>query len=84
MTAQLNANTRRVSEGDRTEAEIDVREWLGGSRSLKATEQVVGLGSYGKTLTVLSCPSIEDETFHEDDGDDEESLIERWTPRFHK
>jgi len=33
-------------------------DWLGGSRSVRATEQVVGLGSYGKTLIVLTCPSV--------------------------
>ena len=83
-TAQLNADARRVLDGDRAEEEIDVGDWLGGSRSVKATEQVVGLGSYGKTLTVLACPSLEDETYHEDDGDDDADLVERWTPRFRR
>jgi IrrE N-terminal-like domain len=83
-TAQLNADARRVLDGDRAEEEIDVRDWLGGSRSVKATEQVVGLGSYGKTLTVLACPSLQDETYHEDDGDDDGDLVERWTPRFRR
>lgn len=40
----------------------------------------VGLGRYGKTLTVLTCPSVQDETYQEDDGDDEEDLVKRWTP----
>ena len=83
-TAQLNASARRIADGARAEAEIDIMDWLGGARSVKATEQVVGLGSYGKTLTVLTCPSIEDETYQEDDGDDDEDLAERWTPRFRR
>jgi hypothetical protein len=81
-TAEINAIARRVADGERAEAEIDIMDWLGGARSVKAIEQVVGLGSYGKTLTVLTCASIEDETYQEDDGDDEENLVERWTPRF--
>jgi hypothetical protein len=80
-TAKLNADPSRVANGERIEAEISVTDWLGGSRSVPATEQAVGLGSYGKTLTVLCCPSVQDEAFQEDDHD-EQNLIERWTPRF--
>jgi hypothetical protein len=83
-TAQLNADARRVANCDRVEAELDIMDWLGGTRSARATEQVVGLGSYGKTLTVLTCPSVQDETYQEDDGEDEGNLIERWTPRFRR
>jgi hypothetical protein len=83
-TAQLNANSARVADSDRCDAEIDIMDWLGGARSARATEQVVGLGKYGKTLTVLTCPSVQDETYQEDDGDDDEGLTERWTPRFHR
>lgn len=83
-TARLNASAQRVADADRAEEEIDVMDWLGGTRSTRAIEQVVGLGSYGKTLTVLSCPSIEDETYHEEEGEDEEDLTRRWTPRFHR
>jgi hypothetical protein len=83
-TAQLNANTRRIAGGDRDEADIDIVDWLGGARSVGATEQVVGLGAYGKTLTVLTCPSVQDETYREDDAETEEDLAGRWTPRFHR
>ena len=58
VTAKLNANAQRVADGERDEADIDIMDWLGGSRSARATEQVVGLGNYGKTLTVITCPSV--------------------------
>jgi hypothetical protein len=83
-TAELNASARRVADRERAEAEIDIMDWLGGARSVKATEQVVGLGSYGKTLTVLTCPALQDETCQEDDGNLDEDLAERWTPRFRR
>jgi uncharacterized protein DUF955 len=70
-TAQLNADARRIAVGDRAEQDIDIMDWLGGAKSVRATEQVVGLGAYGKTLTVLTCPELQDETFEEDDSDDE-------------
>ena len=76
-TAKFNANTRRVAEGAREEADIDVMDWLGGSRSVRAVEQVVGLGSYVKTLTVITCPSIHDETYDDGDEEDEEALVAR-------
>lgn len=84
VTAQLNANSQSIANGDRAEDEIDIIDWLGGTRSVKATEQVIGLGNYGKALTVLTCPSVQDETYKDDDGADEEDLEERWTPRFRK
>ncbi len=83
-TARLNANSQSIANGDRAEDEIDIIDWLGGTRSVKATEQVIGLGNYGKALTVLTCPSVQDETYKDDDGDDDEDLAERWTPRFRK
>lgn len=83
-TAQLNAAPARIANSDRADAEIDIMDWLGGTRSARATEEAIGLGRYGKTLTVLTCPSVQDETYQEDDGENEEDLVERWTPRFHR
>jgi hypothetical protein len=80
-TARFNASPDRVAAADGTEAEIDIVDWLGGARSSAALEEVIGLGQYGKTLTVLTCASIRDETPRDDDDSDDE-LIRRWTPRF--
>jgi len=82
-TALLNAVPDRVLKSDRAESEIDVMDWLGGGKSVLVTEEVVGLGRYGKTLTVLSSTSIGQEN-DDEEKDDEESLIESWTPRFHR
>jgi len=82
-TARMNGNPDRIMEADRAVNEIDVMDWLGGKRSVMITEEVAGLGRYGKTLTVLSSCSIG----HEDEiepGDDETEMIESWTPRFHR
>jgi hypothetical protein len=83
MSVELCGDPLRVHAGDRAVSEIDVREWLGGTRSARITEEVVGLGHYGKTLTVLSSSSIGDEEAGYDD-DDDEKLQESWTPRFRK
>ena len=68
----------------RTEAECDVLDWLGGNRSLPATEEVLHLASYGKTLTLLTVASLLDETFQEEDEDEDADLEERWTPHFRR
>ncbi len=71
-------------DASRTEAECDVLDWLGGNRSLPATEEVLHLGSYGKTLTLLTVASLLDETFQDEDDDEDADLEERWTPRFRR
>jgi hypothetical protein len=83
LTARFNADRRRVLGAERAEDEIDVMDWLGGARSARVTEEVVGLGRYGKTLTILSSEIIGQE--HADDGESEEDdFEEKWTPRFRK
>ncbi len=82
-THRFNADPGRIASGARATSEIDVRDWLGGLRSVTVTEEVVGLGRYGKTLTVLSSASIGDESAGYDD-DDETGFQESWTPKFRK
>jgi hypothetical protein len=84
LTARFNADRRRVLGADREARETDVMDWLGGSRSAVVVEEVVGLGRYGKTLTVLSSESIGQEERGYDDEDGEQDLREKWTPRFHR
>ena len=83
VTARFNADSNRVARAERDEEEIDVLDWLGGKRSSIVKEEVIGLGRYGKTLTVLSSRKIGQETYA-DEGDDEDDLVESWTPRFKK
>jgi Zn-dependent peptidase ImmA (M78 family) len=77
-TFKLATNPDRVVGRDRHEGSTDLQDWFGGSRSLEVAEDVIGLGSYGKTLTVLYGIEIPD------DEDQEEALEESWTPRFRR
>jgi hypothetical protein len=45
----------------------------------EVSEDVIGLGSYNKTLTVLYRIELPDE-----DEQDDDSLQESWTPRFRR
>lgn len=83
-TARLNASPGLIARAERSSAEIDLRTWLGGDHRVDALEEVIGLGTYGRTLTVLTCPGVEDQLYGYDDEDNEERLIESWTPRFRR
>lgn len=82
-TARFNASLGNVERAESFEAEVDISDWFGGSKSVLAFEEVIGLGGYGKTLTVLSAEISSDEGAQSDvDYEDEDALRERWTPHF--
>lgn len=78
QTDLFNADPDNVQLARRAEGETELRDWFGGRRSIPAKEEVVGLGSYGRTLTILSS-----EIFAEDE-DEEQDLEERWSVRFRR
>jgi len=80
-TDRFNRDFQNVERGGRSEAEVDLRAWFGGSRRIAATEEVVGLGSYGKTLTVLTTEQFAED---QDDLDYDDAVAEKWIPRFRK
>lgn len=80
LTYRFNASADMVRRADRDEATSDLRLWFGGRREREVLEEVIGLGAYGKTLTILSgCAPLDDE-----DEEDEDSLEESWTPKFRR
>ncbi len=77
-TQIFNENPDNVARAARIEQTSNLQRWFGGHRSIEISEDVVGLGRYGKTLTVLydiELPEPEEE-------DEEAALIDSWTPRF--
>ena len=55
-----------------------MQDWFGGDRSLSVTEQVIGLGNYGKTLTVLTALDIEEQL---EEIEEDEPQVESWIPK---
>lgn len=77
VTAAFNADGGNVDSGSRDEGTSCLQDWFNGPYRQEIVEEVVGLGSYGKTLTVLT--GIESPDWFED----EDAELERsWTPRF--
>ena len=64
----------RETAGYETRIETSLDEWFGGDHKVPGNEEVVGLGSYGRTLTVLSFEHFADDI---DDEDGSEEFLER-------
>ena len=77
VTADFNADTEQIAQRRRASGQNCLQDWLNGPRRQEIIEEVIGLGSYGKTLTVLTGMESPDET-----EDDESSLEEAWAVRF--
>ena len=77
-TSAFNRNPERVLRADRIEETGELQDWFGGDLSLSVTEQVVGLGNYGKTLTVLTCLDIEEQL---EEIEEDQDLVESWQPK---
>lgn len=80
VTFAFNKVPTNVLHGVRIEEVSNLQNWFGGRRNIEISEDVIGLGRYGKTLTVLyeiDVPDTEDE-------ENEQSLIDSWTPHFNR
>jgi hypothetical protein len=84
-TAAFNKDTQNVLTAKRVSSSSTLDTWFDGGGDVELTEEVVGLGEYGRTLTVLSAetlpePPYENEETEEIDG---ENLLpsQRWRER---
>lgn len=85
VTSAFATDAERIRAGERIADAVDVRDWLGGTVKAEVSEETVGLGRYGKVLTVLASSFIGQDDERDDiDEEDDESLVERWTPRFRR
>ncbi|MEW8508327.1 MAG: ImmA/IrrE family metallo-endopeptidase [Candidatus Thiodiazotropha sp.] len=78
VTSRFNSHKNNILNAIRAEGEASLLDWFGSNSSLELYEEVIGLGGYGRTLTVLSIDEMPDQ----DELDEEDELIESWTPRF--
>lgn len=77
-TCAFNSSADKVKQSERMKGTSVLQDWFGGSRNIKINEDVIGLGTYGKTLTVLYGIELPDEE-EEYEG---ERLKESWEPKF--
>lgn len=74
----FNAVQENIIKGIRMHDTSNLQDWFGGRRRVEIAEDIIGLGRYGKTLTVLHAIDLPEP----EDEEDERALIESWTPRF--
>lgn len=79
-TRLFNAVRDNVTQGRSRCEQSSLAAWFGGSRVVGLDEEIVGLGSYGFTLSVLSSEAMPNDPDEEED--EEAALLESWTPKF--
>lgn len=72
------ASREKVAARARDEDDVDLNLWFGGRSGRTAKEEVIGLGSYGRVLTVITTD------FLAEDGDEDGEMEANWTPRHHR
>ena len=72
-TYRLNQEPSQVAASERMDGEANGVDWFGGFEDVELFEEAVGLGSYGRTLTILTTldalPSDADDNAEQDIGD---------------
>ena len=58
VTAHLARTPKSVTAGEERNAEAWLNEWFDGAPAMSIEEEALGLGSYGRVLTVLHCGNI--------------------------
>jgi Zn-dependent peptidase ImmA (M78 family) len=79
-TELFNRNLQNVTLCKRQTAETTLADWFDGPSRVRLDEEIVGLGSFGHTLTVFSSDELPDDGGEVEDEEGE--LIESYTPRF--
>jgi Zn-dependent peptidase ImmA (M78 family) len=71
VTAAFNRDPANVKEARAQEGTCCLDDWFDGGPQVEMNEDVIGLGSYGKTLTVLfTDEALDDDDDYDDDDDD--------------
>ncbi len=79
-TRTFNADPANVRQAKRVCSVSDLANWFDGPKRIYLDEEVIGLGRYGYTLTVLSSEELQEDPELEED---EDAMLEKsWTPRF--
>ena len=76
VTHSFNKNQENIKNGEKRTGNSSFTDWFGGNRDFEIVEDVVGLGSYGKILTILTLTEDIEELEEQDE------LVESWIPRF--
>ena len=83
VTGEFITDEANIRDAATASGGVDLSEWFECPARLTVNEEVVGLGSYGKVLTVINSSRLSAAADGMDDEEnDDEALEESWTPRF--
>jgi hypothetical protein len=80
-TRAFNAVRANVAAAKQTVDSSRLSDWFDTDGDAALDEEIIGLGTYGLTLTVLSSEDLQ-KPQNDDEEETDEEAIERWTPRF--
>ncbi len=83
-TANFNKDEDNIRKGKRVVSTSTLDTWFDGGSAAELNEEIVGLGDYGKTLTVLWADSLpEPDEVEESEESEDENLLpsQRWRER---
>jgi hypothetical protein len=85
-TAHFNKDPDNIRRGKRARSTSTLDTWFDGENPAELNEEVVGLGEYGRTLTVLWADSLPDPDeageAESEEGEDENLPSQRWRQRW--
>lgn len=79
-TLRFNRDLDNVLQIKQEHSTTTLSDWFDGPQRISLDEEIIGLGAYGYTLTVLSSEELPIDPGEEED--EQRDLEERWTPRF--
>lgn len=82
QTRAFNAQPSNIEGGARQIVRTTLSEWFDNGSRQELDEEIVGLGRYGFSLTVLSSDLLPSDPDEDEDANEEERLENSWTPRF--
>lgn len=83
VTQRFHDDQRNIRNGASDEGTTPFADWFDLDNGFTLHEEVRGLGSYGKSLSIISCAVSDDDSFDIDDEvDSDEFLRERWSVKF--
>ena len=66
-TKIFNSSRENVVGTERVQERVELKDWFGGSRNIPGIEEIIELGRYGKTLTILRSDIFADDEYGDED-----------------
>lgn len=78
LTFSFNQKNEHIRSGKRETSSSSLQDWFDVTYDTELVEEIVGLGKYGRTLTVLTAQDLPEP----EELEEEEQLIDSWQPNF--